>query len=105
MSGAAPVTPRLPRICYNLLRRHQAIGSQPGDAGTGFWNLLRLSRYSGKRRRGSQRRPKMSVPVFAVATMVVLTLIARERDYRLTSSSLLFLTGALTAWFVAGYWW
>ena len=45
-----------------------------------------------------------SVPIAALSALVVLSLIARERNYALTSTSLLVLTGALAGWFVATYW-
>jgi hypothetical protein len=44
------------------------------------------------------------VPVFAIAGLVVFTLIARELKYALTSSSLLVVTGTLVLWFAGAYW-
>ncbi len=44
-----------------------------------------------------------SVPVFAIAALVVLTMVARELKYALTSSSLMVVTGTLVLWLVGSY--
>ncbi len=48
----------------------------------------------------------MSVTAFAIGlgVMLVLSLLAKERNYMLTSASLLAVSGALATWFVAAYW-
>jgi hypothetical protein len=43
------------------------------------------------------------VPIIAFSALIVLSLIARQRDYAMTSTSLMFLTGALAAWMLASY--
>ena len=43
------------------------------------------------------------VPIIALSALVALSLVARQRDYAMTSTSLLFLTGALAAWMLASY--
>ncbi len=45
-----------------------------------------------------------TTPVAALSALVVLSLVARERDYGLTSTGLLVLAGVLGAWFGAVYW-
>jgi hypothetical protein len=42
-------------------------------------------------------------PVAALSFLVVLLLIARERKYLLTSTSLMVVAGALAIWFAALY--
>ena len=44
-----------------------------------------------------------SVPIVALSALVALALFARHRDYAMTSTSLMFLTGALTVWLVVTY--
>jgi hypothetical protein len=43
-------------------------------------------------------------PVVALSLLAVLSLIAREKSYLLTSTSLMVVTAALAAWYVAVYW-
>jgi hypothetical protein len=43
-------------------------------------------------------------PVVALAALAVLSFIAREKSYPLTSTSLMVVSGVLTAWYVAVYW-
>lgn len=43
-------------------------------------------------------------PVVALAVLAVLSLIAREKSYPLTSTSLLVVTAVLSAWLVSVYW-
>ena len=45
-----------------------------------------------------------SVPIIALSALIALALIARQLAYLMTSTSLLFMTGALTLWFVAAHW-
>jgi len=69
------------------------------------WNLVTLSRQNQHGRRGLRKAAAMSasVPIIALSALVALSLIARQRDYAMTSTSLLFLTGALAAWMLASY--
>jgi hypothetical protein len=46
----------------------------------------------------------VAVPVAALALLVVLSLIAKERKYEMTSTGLMALAGAVAAW-VAGMVW
>lgn len=46
----------------------------------------------------------LTVPVVALAALVVLSLIAKERKYDMTSSALLVLTAVLATWFAAVFW-
>jgi hypothetical protein len=48
----------------------------------------------------------MSVTAYSVAlaVLMVLSLYAKERNYTLTSTSLLVVSGALASWFVAANW-
>jgi hypothetical protein len=41
--------------------------------------------------------------MLAVVTLIVLALVAHQRAYHLTSTSLIFMTGALAAWFLLSY--
>jgi hypothetical protein len=43
------------------------------------------------------------VPIIALSALVALSLVARQRDYAMTSTSLMFLTGALAVWMLASY--
>jgi len=42
-------------------------------------------------------------PIIALSALLALSLIARRLAYLMTSTSLLFLTGALAFWFVLSY--
>jgi hypothetical protein len=44
-----------------------------------------------------------TVPVLAIMTLIVLALVARQRAYHMTSTSLMFITGALAAWLLLSY--
>jgi hypothetical protein len=44
------------------------------------------------------------MPVVALSVLAVLSLVAREKSYPLTSTSLMVVTAALTVWYVAVYW-
>ena len=46
----------------------------------------------------------VAVPVGAFAALVVLSLIARERNYHMTSTGLVVLTGVLAGWFAGMFW-
>ena len=69
-------------------------------------NLVTLSRYQTGRRRGGERRSPMSatVPFVALSALIVLSLIAKQLAYLMTSTSLQFLTVALAVWFLASFW-
>jgi hypothetical protein len=71
----------------------------------GVGRLVTLVSYFAGRGTGSEKAADMSatVPVLAVVTLIVLALIARQRAYHLTSTSLMFVTGALAAWFLLSY--
>jgi hypothetical protein len=43
-------------------------------------------------------------PVVALSLLAVLSLIAREKSYPLTSTSLMAVTAALAVWYAAVYW-
>jgi hypothetical protein len=45
-----------------------------------------------------------AVPFVAVTLLVVLSLVARERKYILTSTSLIVMAGTLVAWHAAMFW-
>jgi hypothetical protein len=45
-----------------------------------------------------------TLPIIALSTMIVLSLIAKQLSYAMTSTSLQFMTGALAVWFVASFW-
>lgn len=45
-----------------------------------------------------------TIPVVTLATLVVLSLIAKERKYDMTSTGLLVVTGVLASWFVILLW-
>lgn len=45
-----------------------------------------------------------SVPIIALSALIALALIARQLAYLMTSTSLLFMTGALALWFVVAHW-
>jgi hypothetical protein len=45
-----------------------------------------------------------AVPFVAVTALVVLALVARERKYLLTSTSLVVMAGALVVWHAAIVW-
>ena len=59
-----------------------------------------------EREAGQQRAAFMSLtaPVLALAALVALSLMARELNYLLTSTSLLVMASTLLAWFTALYW-
>ena len=42
-----------------------------------------------------------TIPVVALVVLVVLSMIAKERKYDMTSAGLMALTGVLAAWFAA----
>jgi hypothetical protein len=44
-----------------------------------------------------------SVPIIALWVLIALALFARRRSYVMTSTSLLFITAALAAWFLLSY--
>lgn len=46
----------------------------------------------------------IAVPVATLAMLVVLSLIAKERKYEMTSSGLLVLAGVLATWFAGMVW-
>jgi hypothetical protein len=46
----------------------------------------------------------VAIPVGAIAVLVVLAVVAKERRYEMTSASLLVLTGVLIGW-LAGLKW
>jgi hypothetical protein len=66
-----------------------------------FWigKLLTVSGYAGGLG-GGGRKPPMSqtVPVVALVVLVVLSVIAKERKYDMTSAGLMVLTGVLAVW-------
>lgn len=43
-------------------------------------------------------------PVVALSLLAVLSLVAREKSYPLTSTSLMVVTGVLGVWYAAVYW-
>ena len=45
-----------------------------------------------------------TVPLIALSVLVALSLVARQLAYLMTSTSMLFMTGALAAWFLISYW-
>lgn len=45
-----------------------------------------------------------SVPLIALSALIALSLVARQLAYFMTSTSLLFMTGALAVWFLVSYW-
>jgi hypothetical protein len=45
-----------------------------------------------------------TVPLIALSMLVVLSLIARQLAYVMTSTSLMFLAGALVVWFAISNW-
>jgi len=45
-----------------------------------------------------------TVPVVALVVLVVLSMIAKERKYDMTSSGLMVITGVLATWFAALFW-
>ena len=45
-----------------------------------------------------------TVPIIALSALIALALIARQLAYLMTSTSLLFMTGALALWFVVVHW-
>ena len=44
------------------------------------------------------------IPFAAIAILVVLTVIAKERNYEMTSAGLMVLTGVLVGWFAGVFW-
>jgi hypothetical protein len=46
----------------------------------------------------------VAVPVGSLAVLVVLSLLARERNYLMTSTGLMMLTAVLAGWFAAMFW-
>lgn len=46
----------------------------------------------------------VAVPALALAALIVLSLIARDRNYHMTSASLMALTGVLVTWFGVMFW-
>jgi hypothetical protein len=45
-----------------------------------------------------------TIPVVSLVTLVVLSMLAKDRKYDMTSTGLIALTGVLTAWFAALFW-
>ena len=45
-----------------------------------------------------------TVPIIALSALIALAFIARQLAYLMTSTSLLFMTGALALWFVVAHW-
>ena len=45
-----------------------------------------------------------TVPVVSLVALVVLSLLAKERKYDMTSTGLMVLTGVLAAWFAGLFW-
>jgi hypothetical protein len=45
-----------------------------------------------------------TIPVVTLATLVFLSLIAKERKYDMTSTGLLVVTGVLASWFALLWW-
>jgi hypothetical protein len=46
----------------------------------------------------------VTVPIATLALLVVLSLVAKERKYEMTSSGLMVLAGALATWFAGMVW-
>jgi len=71
-----------------------------------YWEIVDDERRSLQRKAGEQRAAFMSLtaPVLALAALVAFSLIARELNYLLTSTSLLVIAGTLLAWFTGLYW-
>jgi len=44
-----------------------------------------------------------SVPIVALAALLALALLAHQRAYAMTSTSLMFLTGTLAVWLLVTY--
>ena len=45
-----------------------------------------------------------TVPIVALSVLIVLSLLAKQLAYLMTSTSLQFLTVALAVWFLASFW-
>ncbi len=45
-----------------------------------------------------------TVPLVALSALLVLSLVAKQLAYVMTSTSLMFMTGALATWFLVSYW-
>jgi hypothetical protein len=45
-----------------------------------------------------------TVPIVALSALLVLSLIAKQLAYLMTSTSLQFMTAALAAWFLLSFW-
>jgi len=46
----------------------------------------------------------LTVPIAAITLLAILTLIAKERRYEMTSAGLLVLTGVMVGWFAGLMW-
>jgi len=49
-------------------------------------------------------RMSATVPIVALSALIVLSLVAKQLAYLLTSTSLQFMTAALALWFLASFW-
>jgi hypothetical protein len=45
-----------------------------------------------------------TVPIVALSALIVLSLVAKQLAYLMTSTSLQFVTAALALWFLASFW-
>ena len=45
-----------------------------------------------------------TVPIIALSMLIVLSLVAKQLAFLMTSTSLQFLTGALAIWFLVSFW-
>lgn len=45
-----------------------------------------------------------TVPIVALSILIVLSLVAKQLAYMMTSTSLQFITAALALWFLASFW-
>jgi hypothetical protein len=69
-------------------------------------NLVTLWRYqqAGGREAKGGLLMSVTVPIVALSVLIVLSLIAKQLAYLMTSTSLQFMTAALAVWFLASFW-
>jgi len=72
----------------------------------GIGNLVTLPRYDTSGDIGRAKAVIMSatVPIVALSALIVLSLVAKQLAYLMTSTSLQFVTAALALWFLASFW-
>jgi hypothetical protein len=71
----------------------------------GVGDLVTMAALQAGREGGSGKAAAVSasIPIVALSALLALALFAQQRAYAMTSTSLMFLTGALAVWLLVTY--